>query len=420
MNSSAGISGLAAYAVTQAPTALYYSGGCGQLAVWVPSQCEVLQYEVQSAVCGNSVVDNQFAMCLPGPPRDQPDSFRQHQLPDHGASSPQTSTGYTSQGPARYSPQNQSPAHIRSRDALLALQSQAPRDSSDQQLPVLSILEQREAARQSLQEPPGSSNQEHEQSDAEAHYQQSAPVAAPVGRSLQRPGHDMFPGDLTDKDSNDGHDRPPQPSMHTWQPEGMNGLPAGEANNASSQAGASYQPPARRPMHMRPRQSIDALHTQGNSSTHMSPFAGFAALTMARTSMDDRQDHRAPATKSVRASLEQVVGKNKIMKTVPGHIRRSLDAGPGGRKSLEFQQPPPASSSGMRNSRDGKNVQSAEEASTRWTEEGRCKSLEASQQPQHQEQVPQGNTEDLSTIRETPSNPSSTDNDALSAQRPEP
>ena len=167
-------------------------------------------------------------------------------------------------------------------------------------------------------------------------------------------------------------------------------------------------------MHRRPRNSIGALHGESDVSSHMSPFAGFAALTKTRTSIEDRGEYCAGQAghKSHRLSLEQMVGSDRVMKTVPRHIRRSLEATPGVRKSLESQAPPPASSSGMRNSKDGINAQTAEQASL-WDEERRRSSLDASMQDN--QQGVHSNMGVSTTIKEVPSDASSMDGDASDA-----
>jgi len=316
------------------------------------------------------------------------------------------------------------PAHVRSRDALMALQNQAPNESGNPfALPRLSVHQQRAAAQQSLLDPPSSGTSPQEQQLDErlrTDHQQPALVAAPDRRPLQRPGHDVFSGDLTGEDSTDGQSQSQKPShqsSHWWQQDRLNSLPESEQADESSsgQARAARQAQPRQSMHQRPRNSIGALHGEGGGSSHMSPFAGFAALTKTRTSIDDQGEYRAGQAghKSYRQSLEQMVGRDRIMRTVPKHIRRSLEAAPGVRKSLESQAPPPASSSGMRNSKDGINAQTAEQASAAWDEERRRSSLDTSMQ--HNQQGLHSKPGVSSTIQEVPSNASSTDGDAADA-----
>ena len=294
------------------------------------------------------------------------------------------------------------PAHIRSKDALMSLQSQGGWHSQHQA--PLSIHSQRGAARQCGQGAEAACSSQQQPADMQAAQQQPAAAAM----QSQRPHHDMFPGDLTEGDSM--HEQPAQQSGH-W------------ANGRSLEAegtqggGPNQHLPQRRSMHFaRPRDALIAVQRAGSQGSHMSPFAGFAALTMARTSMEDCPDYR-PGTrpKSHRMSLEQAVGRGKFIKALPPHVRTSIDAAPPVRKSLESQAPPPASSSGMRNSRDGFIVESAQQASERWTEDKRRKSLDTSQQRQPQEQVsgPGGVT---ATIQESPS--SSSQPDELQAVTP--
>ena len=285
------------------------------------------------------------------------------------------------------------PAHVCSRDALLAFQSQGGgQDNRDQGR--LSIHDQRVAARQSLEG--------NEQPPAEVQAAQQQPTAA-SRRSLQRPDQDLFPGDLTDEDSSHiVHHSPLQ------QP-GQAGKQGGQASKAEDTFGsASQQLPSRQSMQFgRSKDALNAAHQAGSQSSHMSPFAGFAALTMARTSMDESRP------KSHRMSL-QAVGRGNFIKALPQHVRRSIDSAPPVRKSLESQAPPPASSSGMRNSRDGVNAESAQQASERWTEDKRRKSLENSEQQQHQEQV-SSLAGVPATIQERPG--SSSQSDELQAAR---
>jgi len=319
------------------------------------------------------------------------------------------------------------PAHVRSRDALMVLQNQAPSECGNASaLPRLSIPQQTAAAQQSFLDAPSSSTVTPEQQlDERLHtdHQQPALVAAPDRRPLQRPGQDVFSGDLTDEHSTDGQNQAQKPShqsSHWWQQDRLSSLPEAEQADESSsgQGGGAQQAQPRQSMHRRPRNSIGALHGEGGGSSHMSPFAGFAALTKNRTSIDERGEYRVGQAghKSHRQSLEQMVGSDRIMKTVPKHIRRSLEAAPGVRKSLESQAPPPASSSGMRNSKDGINAQTAEEASAAWDGERRRSSLDASMQ--HNQQGLHSNMGVSSTIKEVPSNASSMDGDASDAGPP--
>ena len=231
-----------------------------------------------------------------------------------------------------------------------------------------------------------------------AQQQQQQPPTAASRQSLQRPDQDFFPGDLTVEDSSHSvHDSPLQQPGRA----GKQGEQALEAEDMHG--GASQQLPPRRSVQFgRAKDALNAVHQAGSQSSHMSPFAGFAALTMARTSIDE------PRPKSHRMSLEQAVGRGKIIKTLPQHVRRSIDSAPPARKSLESQAPPPASSSGMRNSRDGVNAESAQQASERWTEDKRRKSLENSRQQQHQEQV-SSSAGVTATIQESPGSSSQCD-----------
>ena len=306
-------------------------------------------------------------------------------------------------GSVAYSLQVTQPAHIRSRDAMLALQSPAA-GGADEPTPV---------GRVSWQQDRGSRDQLQEQ--AETQHSQSAPASVQGALSLQRPRQALFPENPSDSEDSDQehglHPRPFGHSMHMQHQDCLSDIGESESSQTSYPMRA---PPPQRPsrsVHMQAQASSGPDVDMGTSGSHMSPFAGFAALTMARTSMDDRGDHRSHAMRSNnhRASLEQAVGKDKIIRTAPAHIRRSLDAS-AGRKSLESQAPPPASSSGMRNSRDGVFAQTAEQASSRWNKQRKRGSLEASEQ-QHQERMPEA-ARASSTIKEVPSTPSSTDADA--------
>ena len=275
------------------------------------------------------------------------------------------------------------PAHIHARDARLSLQSQAaPQDSQDQDR--LSTHHQRVAARQSLE-------------GKEQDFTEMQPTAA--GRqSLQRPTQDLFRRDITDEDSSHSvhQSLPPQPGQAAKQ--------GGQALEVGGMHGAATQrlPPRQSMQFGRAKDALTAVQQADSQSSHMSPFAGLAALTMARTSMDE------PRPKMHRTSLEQAVGRGKFIKALPQHVRRSIDTAHPARKSLESQAPPPANSSGMRNSRVGMNAENAHPASERWTEDKRQKSLENSQQRQHQEQVssPAGVT---ATIQESPGSSSQPD-----------
>ena len=261
------------------------------------------------------------------------------------------------------------PAHICSRDALLAFQSQgAGLGSWDPSR--LSIHSQRVAARQFLEG--------NEQAPAEMQAAQQQPTAAGK-QDLQRPHQDLFPGDLTTEDSSHSMQQllPQQPGQAAKQ--------GGQAlQDEGMQGGAAHKLPPRQSIQFgRSKDALTAVQRAGSQSSHMSPFAGFAALTMARNSMDE------PQPKSHRMSLEQAGarGRGKFIKALPQHVRRSIDSAAPVRKSLESQAPPPASSSGMRNSRDGINAESAQQAPEWWTEDKQRRSLENSQQRQHEEQV---------------------------------
>ena len=298
------------------------------------------------------------------------------------------------QAPPPESPSFSQPAHVRSRDALLACQSQgAGQDSRNQSR--LSIPSQRVAAWQSMEG--------NEQAPAEMQAAQQQPTAAGT-QSLHRPNQDLFPGDLTDEDSSHSMQQsPPQ------QP-GRAAKQGGQAlQDEGTHGGATQQLPPRRSIQDGwSKDALTAVQRAGSQSSHMSPFAGFAALTMARTSTDE------PRPKSHRMSLEQAVGRGKFIKAMPQHVCRSIHSGAPVRKSLESQAPPQASSSGMRNSRDGINADSAQQASQRWTEDKRRTSLANSQQRQHEGQVssPAGVS---ATIQESPS--SSSQPDELQASR---
>ncbi|DBA69721.1 TPA: hypothetical protein ACH3X2_012649 [Trebouxia sp. C0005] len=249
------------------------------------------------------------------------------------------------------------PAHVRSRDALVALQTQAPSERGNASaLPRLSIPQQTVAAQQYFLDAPSSStSNQGQQLDKRLHidHQQPALAAAPDRRPLQRPGPGVLSGDLTDGQNQ--FQKASHQSSHWWQQDRLSSMPEAEQadESSSSRAGDAQHSQPRQSIHRRPRNSISALYGERSGSSHMSPFAGFAALTKTRNSIDDRGDYRAgqAGLKSHRQSLEQMVGSDRVMKTVPKHIRRSLEAAPGVRKSLEGQPPPPASSSGMRNSR---------------------------------------------------------------------
>lgn len=302
-------------------------------------------------------------------------------------------------------------AHQRSRNALMLLQNQAPSESGNASvLPRFSIPQQTAAAQQSVLDAPSSSTVTQEQQlDERLHtdHQQPALVAAPDRHPPQSPG-------LSSRDFTDGLSQAQKPSHQSsgwWQQHRLSRLPEGEQTDESSsgQRGGAQQVQPRQSMHQRPRNSIGAWDGDSGGSSHMSPFAGFAALTKTRASIDERGEYRVGQAghKSRRQSIEQMVGSDRIMRTVPKHIRRSLEAVPGVRKSLESQAPPPASSSGMRNSKDGINAQTAEQASATWDEQRRRSSLDASMQ--HNQQGLHSNMEVSSTIKEVPSNTSSMD-----------
>lgn len=264
------------------------------------------------------------------------------------------------------------PAHIRSQDALLALQGQ-------------------DSPRLSLQSLHGDESNQQQPGQLQTAQEQSTLVSAPNPETLQRPEQDLFPGDLGGEGDQFLHLPKPRHPMH---------IPKRDARASSvfhTQEDKLQSQPSRHSLHFgRPKDAIIAVHREGSQSSHMSPFAGLAALT--RTSMDERVDHRRTSMghKPHRVSLEQAVGRDKFIRTVPQHMRVSVDAVPRARKSLEDRPPPPASSSGMRNSREACNSETAEQASARWTEQQRH--VEASQQGQHQEQ-PSGMP---TTIEESP------------------
>lgn len=308
------------------------------------------------------------------------------------------------------------PAHVRSRNALMALQSQSPGAmGSAQQLPRRPVHQQLLAAQQALVDPSDSTGKQEQQPDAEGHgmgHQQAAPDSS----SLQRPGQDVFISDLTGGDRQDGqqpHQIPSCQSLLWRQQDGHhNGSEAGEADDSpGDQAGVTRQIPAWQSKHQLPHNPGSAVCGAGGGNSHMSPFAGFAALTKARSSMDHKPNNNRvrAGVESCRPSLEQIVSKRKVLKGMPPHMRRSLDTMMGSHRTLKSQAPPPASSSGMRNSLDGINPESAEEASARWDQERRRRSREATDDQQHQQQNLQGLSEVSSTIDEVPSHLSGTD-----------
>lgn len=314
-------------------------------------------------------------------------SLENQQAPSAEPSAQRSSLDHSGTSSVGHSLTYSQPAHIRSRDALSAFQLPGG-DPGSQDQGRLSIHSQRVSARQSLTG--------DEQVPAEMQAAQQQPTGAD-GQSLQRPDQDMFPGDLTDEDSSH--------SVHPWLPQqsrqaARQGEPASERKD--TQGSALQQLPPRRSIQFgRPKDALTAVQRANSQSSHMSPFAGLAALTIARSSIDE------PRPKSHRMSLEQAVGRGKFIKALPPHVRRSIDAAPPARKSLESQAPPPASSSGMRNSRDGVNAESAQQASERWNEDKRRKSLETSQQ-QHEEQV-SNSAGGTTTIQESPGSSPRTD-----------
>ncbi len=388
--------------------------------IMLPGSCSTVQRQASACRCLGGMCS-----CLLQP-YEATDSAKLCHAVDHVAEQCVCATGNGEVPSARGGHQAAAsdPAHVRSRDALLALQNQAPTEHGNASAPPRSIHQQTVAAQQSFLEAPSSSTSNQEQQLDEqlyTYHQQPGLVAAPDRRLLQRSGQDAFSGDLTDEHNTYGQSqsqKPPHQSSHWWQQDRLSSLLEAEQadESSSSQAAAAQQAQPRQSMHRRPRNSIGALHGEGGGGgSHMSPFAGFAALTKTRTSTDDRGDYRAGQTghKSNRQSLEQMAGSNRIMKTVPKHIRRSLEATPGVRKSLESQAPPPASSSGMRNSKDGINAQTAEQASALWDEERRRSSLDASMQ--HNQQGVHSNMGVSTTIKEVPSDASSMDGDASDA-----
>lgn len=289
---------------------------------------------------------------------------------------------------------------------------------SAQQFPRMPVHQQMLAAQQALVDPPDSTSKQQQQPVAEGRgmgHQQAAPAAAPDRRSLQRPGQDVFKGDLTDGDRQDrqqSHQIPARQALLWQQQDGHhNGSEAGEADDSSGgQAGVTQQMSARQSKHQLPHNPRSALPGAGGGNSHMSPFAGFAALTKARSSMDHQPDNNrmGAGVESRGPSLDQIVDRRKVLKGMPTHMRRSLDTALGPYKSLHRQAPPPASSSGMRNSLDGINPESADQASARWDEERRRKSLEATDDQPPQQSL-QGLSEVGSTITEVPSHMSGTD-----------
>ncbi|KAL3162493.1 hypothetical protein ABBQ32_010154 [Trebouxia sp. C0010 RCD-2024] len=361
---------------------------------------------LQAAAEGQAGMHGVQAAGRQGPPN--------HQAPPPEPSLRRCSTEQPGTASLGHSMSNGQPAHIRSRDALIALRSQGGWDSQDQAR--LSIHSQSVAARRSLQGDEAVSSQQ--QPPAQMQLAQQQQVAA-GSQPFQRPRQDFFPGDMPEEGSRHSlHQLPQQPAPTSRQWDRY------ASEDEDTQEGAMQPPPPRRSMHYGPpKDALNSLHRTGSQSRHMSPFAGFAALTMTRSSMDERPDHR-PGTgpESHRMSLEQAVGRGKFIKALPQHVRSSLDASPSVRKC---QAPPPASSSGMRNSRDGISAESAEQASERWTEDRRRKSLENSQQQQHQEQL-SGPGSTTSTIQESSASalqpeelqPVATRNDVGGPERP--
>ena len=274
------------------------------------------------------------------------------------------------------------PPHIRSRDALLALHSQASRDSSSHDPSHASLQSQGGAGQHAAQDSEAQQASLQQSSQLQGAYPQPAVVTAFMTGSRQLPGQDMFPGDLNEDDSqSDLHQYSPRHSMPGFSQNGHG------SDSYGGSAGGHQHMPARRSMHYgRPRDAINAVRRAGSQDSHMSPFAGFAALTMARNSIDGRPDHTPGGNgyRSRRMSLEQAVGKDKFIKAVPQHARKSIDAAPPVRKSLENQHPPPASSSGMRNSRPGHKADTAEQSSARWSGDRRRQWFDSSQEQQYQ------------------------------------
>lgn len=111
--------------------------------------------------------------------------------------------------------------------------------------------------------------------------------------------------------------------------------------------------------------------SQQVTSDAMSPFAGFAALSKGRASVDAGDPNQSfTANQAYRhrrksVHIEDMV-KDKVLRQVPRHIRQSLDraGSEAGRRSHEFAAPPPAQSTGMRNSHEGVRARSFERASS--------------------------------------------------------
>ena len=132
------------------------------------------------------------------------------------------------------------------------------------------------------------------------------------------------------------------------------------SSNDNNLAYADQPRPSRHSMSAHPKLLAALRASEADTSGAMSPFAGFAALSKGRASIDAGDMNLSftgnPSHRGQRKSLhiEAVVGKDKVIKHVPKHVRQSLDRAhsDAGRKSSELSAPPPAQSTGMRNSQD--------------------------------------------------------------------
>lgn len=134
----------------------------------------------------------------------------------------------------------------------------------------------------------------------------------------------------------------------------------GVDDNEASEEQQQWPQFPRRPMPAHSPLLAALRGSEQNTSDAMSPFAGFAALSKGRASMDASDgNHSFTANQAHRhrrssVHIEDMV-RDKVLKQVPRHVRQSLDrvGSEAGRKSLESAAPPPAQSTGMRNSHEG-------------------------------------------------------------------
>ena len=123
-------------------------------------------------------------------------------------------------------------------------------------------------------------------------------------------------------------------------------------SNDNNLAYADRPRPSRHSMSAHPKLLAALRASEADTSGAMSPFAGFAALSKGRASIDAGDMNLSftgnPSYRGQRKSLhiEAVVGKDKVIKHVPKHVRQSLDRAnsDAGRKSSELSAPPPAQS----------------------------------------------------------------------------